>query len=414
MLLALNRRKTGTAGELVAKLDISHFLFLFFWVMKPLYFGPSGTMQISDFIFVLSFIAWIFCHKGNISIDKKDLPLLAFVFATLIINGIYAALYGEISFVLSTAYYVYNLAVVVVMRDFIRNKLFLKALLWASAFNLMMELAVLFLGMGRYTWEMYRFMGTFNDPNQFSFSMFTSFLIVYLLSSYFKDLEKSRRKAVVLIVFALAFFFIFRGSSTGMLLGIATFSLLFAFTFISSERTPLFMFLKVLAIIMLAAVVVYVLLAGFSSGNINGSVESDSFLIVRLFEKADKVEGGGLMALIDERGIDKLFTNPLYLLFGAGEGGLWRFPGSEFEIHSTLLGILFYYGILPFILLMSWFKNNLKNVSRMAIPVFLALLFESFTLANQRQPALWVILVLGSLEYANAQELRKYRIVVRL
>ncbi len=414
MTLALNRRKTSIAGELDAKLDISHYLFLLFWVMKPLYFGPSGTMQISDFIFVLSVIAWIICHRGNIPLDKKDLPLLAFVFATLIINGIYTALHANTGFVMSTAYYVYNFAVVVLMRDFIKNKLFLKALLWASAFNLMLELAVLFLGTGRYAWGIYRFMGTFNDPNQFSFSMFTSFLIVYLLSSYFKDLEESRKKAVVLFVFVLAFFFIFKGSSTGMLLGIVTFSLLFALTFINSERTALFTLLKTLAIILLAVIVVYILLTGLSPGDINGSVESDSFLIVRLFSKANKVDGGGFMALIDERGIDKLFTNPLFLFFGAGEGGYWRFPGSEFEIHSTLLGILFYYGILPFILLMSWFKNNLKSVSRMAIPVYLALLFESFTLANQRQPALWVILVLGSLEYANAQELRKYRIVVKL
>ena len=56
----------------------------------------------------------------------------------------------------------------------------------------------------------------------------------------------------------------------------------------------------------------------------------------------------------------------------------------------------------------------MKHMSRMLVPAYLALLIESFTLANQRQPAFWILIVLGSLAYANHRELRKYRIVTTL
>lgn len=414
MIVALNNNRIGTVVKLNEKLNISHYLFLLFWIMKPFYFTESGSMQISDFIFMLSFLVWIIYQRGKIVLDKKDLYLVGFVFCTLIINGIYAAVYADIWFLRSTAFYVYNILIVMIIREFIKSKLFLKSLLWASAFNLLLQLGVLIMGTGRYLWMGFRFMGTFNDPNQFAFSMFTSFLVVYILSSYFKDLEKNRKKLLVLFLFGLALYFVVQGSSTGMLLGTGTFTLLFVITFINSENTAAFMLLRVFAITLFAALIVYALQSGISTVNIDGSVSSGSFLLFRLFEKFDKVEGGGFMALIKDRGLDKLVQYPMYLIFGAGEGGFQRYPGSLYEVHSTLPGMLFYYGIIPFMIFFKWLKFNFKGTSRIVIPAYLALLIESLTLANQRQPVLWVIIVLASLEYANPHELRNYRIVTKL
>ena len=350
-----------------------------------------------------------------IVIDKIDLTLLGFVFSTMIINCAYAINSADYYlFMRSSAYYIYNFLFVIIVRDFVQSKPFLRFLLWASVFNLLLQLMVLLLGIGRYFWGIFRFMGTFNDPNQFSFSMFTSFLIVYILSSYFKDQEHNRKKLIVFMMFALATFFIIQGSSTGMLLGIVTFIVLFILSVINSERTPAFTLLKVCLVLLFAAILIFVLTRGFAPANVDGSIDSSSFLISRLFEKVDKVEGGGLMALMKERGIDKLFTNPMYLFFGAGEGGFLRFPNSVFEIHSTFPGILFYYGIFPFLLLCRWLWFNLKNINIILIPAYLALLVESFTLANQRQPAVWLIIILGSMEYINTHEPRKYRIVKQL
>jgi len=413
MIIALKKYNRIIADEADDRLTVPHFLFLLSWLLKPFYLWESGTIQISDFVFILSFFAWVITRSGWILVDKRELPLLGFIVGTLIINGIYAAALRNAGFLISTAYYVYNFLVVIVMRDFLKNRTFLKALLLASILNLLVQLAILMMGKGSHLWGIYRFMGTFNDPNQFAFLMFTSFLVVYILSSYFKNFEMNRKKLLVLISFGLAFFFIFQGGSTGMLLGITSFLVMFVITFINSERTPVFMLLKALAIMLLVAAMIIAIATGFTATGIDSSVESNTFLISRLFQKMEKVEDGGMMAIIEERHIDNLINYPVYLIFGAGEGAHERFS-SGYEVHSTLPALLFYYGLIPLIFLGIWLRLNLKGINKILLPAYLALLFESFTLANQRQPILWVIIVLGSLEYYNANKLRNYHIMANL
>ena len=171
------------------KLDVSHYLFLLFWLLKPFYLWDSGSMQISDFIFIISFIAWVVINRGNIVINEHNLYFIIFIACTFLINTIYMLVMKDLSYLISTFYYIYNFLVILVFSDFKNNKSFLKALLWASMLNLLFQLVMLSLGLGSYLWGDFRFMGTFNDPNQFSFSMFTSFLIIYILSQYFYKLS---------------------------------------------------------------------------------------------------------------------------------------------------------------------------------------------------------------------------------
>lgn len=398
----------------IDRLTPAHWLFLLFWVMKPFYLWGSGTMQISDFIAMFTFMVWFLQRRGSVVIDRRELTLMGFVGCTYLINGIYAAIYKDTSFLMSSAYYTYNLLVVILFRDLMENKRFLKALLWASASNVLVQLGVLVTGRGNYFWGVFRFMGTFNDPNQYAFSMLTSFLMVYVLASHFKDLEKQRKKAAVVFVFMLVFYFIIQGGSTGMLLGITAFTIALLMLFLLSAETPFFIFLKMLGVLLILMLGVALFTLDLSAPSIDGSVESSTFLIYRVFDKIGKVEGGGVGALFADRGIDKVFEHPIYWLIGAGEGGYFRFPGSNFEVHSTLLGILFYYGILPFLVLMRWLRLNLRGVRKVLLPVYFALFIESMTLANQRQPVLWILILLGSLHFTEKNDLRQYRIMTTL
>ena len=90
----------------------------------------------------------------------------------------------------------------------------------------------------------------------------------------------------------------------------------------------------------------------------------DYNMITRIQEKIWKVvygEGSGLSLY---RGMDKLLYYPQYLLYGAGEGGFWRFTlASQInEIHSSLPSIWFCYGTAPTILLLVWLGQNLKKL----------------------------------------------------
>ena len=392
------------------KLTIAHLLFLLFWITKPFYLKASGTMQISDGIFVLSFFAWIIQNKWRVIIDKKDFYFIGFVGCVFLINGIYLLIYSNQEFLINSVYYLYNLMVILVVRDFMSNRAFLKALILACIFNLLVQFAILLLDKGRFLAERFRYMGTFNDPNQFSFSMLTSFMMFYLLASYFKDQESSSMKAVLFGAFLIVFLFIFQSSSAGMLLGILSFSALMAFIILYSENTPSLVVMRFFVILMVFAVVVFLL----ASGGIGSSpIQGESFMVARLNEKLKAIENEGIAAMFDNRGIDKAFIEYEYLFFGAGEGFYERFPDSPYEIHATFISILFCYGIIPLLIISRWIWVNLKNTSKTLIPIYLALLIESFTLVHQRQPVFWMLILLGSLEFKN-RDLRTYRIRVKI
>lgn len=409
----MNVRVSSIHGAKAAekdRLNLAHLLFLLFWVTKPFYLKASGSMQISDGIFVLSFFAWIIQNNWRIIIDKKDFYYIAFVGCVFLVNGIYLLIYGNYEFALNSIYYLYNLMVILVVRDFMNNKAFLKGLILACCFNLLVQLTILLLDKGRFLGDRFRYMGTFNDPNQFSFSMLTSFLLLYLLGSYFKDQESSSMKTVLFGAFLAVFLFIFQSSSGGMLLGIFSFSGLMALIFLYSENTPSLVAIRFFVILIIIAVAVFLLLSG---GLGSSSLQGESVMIMRLNEKLRAVQTEGISALFDNRGIDKAFTESKYLLYGAGEGHYWRFPDSPYEVHATFISILFCYGIIPFLIVCRWIWGNIKYTSKTLIPVYLALFIESFTLVHQRQPVFWMLILLGSLEFKST-DLRTYRIRVKL
>lgn len=392
------------------RLNIAHLLFLLFWVTKPFYLKASGSMQISDGIFVLSFFAWIIQNKWRVNIDKTDFYYIAFVGCIFLVNGFYLLIYGDKEFILNSVYYLYNLMIILVIRDFKDNKTFLKALILACCFNLLVQLIILLLDRGRFLADRFRYMGTFNDPNQFSFSMLSNFLLLYLLGSYFRDQESSSMKTILFGAFLIVFLFIFQSSSGGMLLGIISFSILMAVIFLFSENTPSLVAMRLFLILMIIAIVVFLI---FFGGSGSATLQGQSVMITRLNDKLRDVQAEGIGALLDNRGIDKALTEYQYLFFGAGEGFYERFPDSPYEVHATFISILFCYGIIPFLIIVRWIWLNLKNTSKTLIPIYLALFIESFTLVHQRQPVFWMLILLGSLEFHN-RDLRTYRIRLKL
>lgn len=393
-------------------LNVSHWLFLLFWLLKPFYFWGSGSMQISDFVFVLSFGTWVGRNRGYIRIDGYNVIFVAFIGFTYLVNTLYMLVLSDVSYLISSFYYTYNFLVILVFSDFKNNRAFLKALLWVTAFNLFIQLAMFIFGIGSYFWGNFRFMGSFNDPNQFSFSMFTSFLIIYILSQYLFNQYLRSYMLVALGSLFLALYFVVQGSSTGMLLGFVVFILMMVHSIISLERTPAYVFFKFIGILMVIAVILFIVIVGFSSPDFDTSSNTSNFLFKRLIHKLNIFESGGLAGLLKDRGMDKLVSNPEFLIFGAGEGSFVdRFPESVYEVHSTFPGILFYYGLVPFFVLCVWIWKHLKGIHLMLAPVYIALLIESLTLANQRQPAFWIIIMLGSLSYFDRSDHRRFKMM---
>ena len=123
----------------------------------------------------------------------------------------------------------------------------------------------------------------------------------------------------------------------------------------------------------------------------------DDFTIIeRLEGKFNKVEDDNNGSLWEERGYDRMWLYPQYLIFGAGSSRTSRFIKARHqnELHASLPSIWFCYGLIPLIILCRYLYEKFKKAGAGKI-VYLALILESFTLINYRQVLFWAIFVLG-------------------
>jgi hypothetical protein len=267
------------------------------------------------------------------------------------------------------------------------DKKFLQNIKTSLSINLFLQLAICLIGWSRYhPTDTYRLMGTFNDPNQLAFYVFLSVLFIYVINR----LQKSKLSKVDWAAWAVGLLLIFLSSSVGILLGLAVFGALLAVT---QGRKVLKQLKKSTSIIIAASCIagglgVVILTTQFNHMGINIPI------INRIENKAAKSDGRNFL---EDRGLDTVIYYPAYLIYGAGEGDYTRFPKQKNggnEIHSSLIALLFCYGIVPVIFLLKWLYDITKKVDWSIKIAFIAILIESFTLINYRQSLLWVLLIL--------------------
>lgn len=385
-------------------LNAAQGLFLLGVFLKQFYIFSSGSFQLGDFCFMGSFLLVIvFVLHGRITFVSGDALIARFVVCVVMINLIYMFIYGndylgEFRFHKSSIYYIYNLFIILTFRQFCSDIVFLKKLGRVLQLGLFVQFFVALIGAGRY--ENNRFMGTFNDPNQCGFFILSSFLLVFIISQITEEGHP-------LLWYMIAFYLVMKTVSMGMLLGMGVLLAMYIFLKISKfNRQSAFVF------IILAAVVL-VLLTLYETGTLRlpSSITSTS-MYQRALQKlwrfgfgANAVSSGGLRNLFIDRCWDRLIDYPFKILYGAGEGYYSRFPSARFtnnEIHSSILGPLFYYGIFPCSIWFTWTVKQLKGIKRELWAAYLALIVESVTLVNNRQPFFWMIFVLAGSCLAKA------------
>lgn len=361
--------------------------------MKPFYWFSSGGLQIADVFFILSFGLYVFFVKKaeKISIDKNDKWLFYFVVCIVAINLFYGVLYGESNFIQASMYYVYNLLVVLTFRAYAEEQdTFLVNVARICKVNLVLQLLFYITGIGRY-FAASRYMGTFNDPNQMAFFVYISLMMAFLISRI-----KGEKLSWVYHVIAMAL--IFFTASAGMLMGLVLF---YGFEALPKVRMLAQRQHSVRAILIGTAFLAALVLFSPEIGDYAADL-SESSIVARAEEKLSRMnESAAGPTNIEERGIDRLYLYPEKLLYGAGESYQERFDRSYLsgEVHSTLLSMLFYYGILPTATLLYWIYKNIGRLSASNIAVVLSLFLESLTLLNQRQSLFWMIFVLLNVLY---------------
>lgn len=383
-------------------INFAKYSLLLYLLLKPFYLFGSGGLQIADGFLLIGFVLFFVASRLSSSgrqqmreVIHQHKFFILFVVCTFIVNGAYFAFYPELKFVLSSLYFTFNLLAIVVFTVFSKDTKFLSKVGSIFKFNLFLQLLLWLTHLGRfYTPD--RYMGSFNDPNQFGYYVLLSFLFIYFIDMLLKTKH-------TYIYYILALLLILQSGSTGMLFGIGIFSIFVAVYLIRKElRSPYRLIQRVMyslvIVAMLAIPLSVIAAASYNDIKKSTSLLEGSSIFLRLDEKTEKATGGADISLIQDRNLDTISEYPHFIIYGSGEGAFERFqratyPGSE--IHSTFPAMLFYYGLIPFFMAVAWIARQLKGLKWDILVVYMTLLTVSFTLLNQRQALFWILLALG-------------------
>lgn len=360
--------------------DLSKLCFLIFFLLKPFYLLPSGSLQIGDFFLGLSFVFMIYRRK--IKLEEIDKTFFAFFLCVIIINGIYGVIYTHLGFMISSIYYLFNLMVIMCFREFAHDGAFLKRVEVICKANLWIQLAIYCLGLGEYMGGTYRYMGTYNDPNQLGFAIISTFFILYILNA--------KR---LIVYFVISTFLLFQTSSSGMLLSITVLTVFWVLTQVKSMNLSTLRIPK-MAVIGIGIVAICLLIVAYKNLNIIDMI-GINWEHFRVEEKMNK-GSNPILSFLKDRNMMIITEHPEFFLFGLGEGYTDRYFGYYGELHSTVISLCYYYGIFPFFILVKWVIDNIKSIPLRVLPVYIAIFIEALTLVNHRQPSFWMIIILAS------------------
>ena len=284
-----------------------------------------------------------------------------------------------------------------------------------------------------------RYMGTFNDPNQLAFFMFVSLLLIFSIKAgncaeycIWADMcislcrkntndagilnsadtvDKANKtntantsaisriatKAHLPLAFTAAIFIIIRTKSTGIMLGLVIFAGLLVCCALFNLFRRGSISRRQLIFIIAAVIAAGTAFLYFIMPPADFNVQTAEYnLFTRIQEKLWKLSDGGIIGFFIDRGADRIVTFPKFMLFGAGEGDFARFvtlDGKVNELHSSLLSILFCYGMVPTAFICKWCIDALKRKNMWQLCAAAALIIESLTLINYRQPLFWFLLM---------------------
>lgn len=373
-------------------MKLAQYSFLIFIFLKQFYIFNSGAVQPGDLFLLISLLFIVVTKKKSLIISKIDYYLLVFLFFVILINFTYHFIYLKIEFIMSTLYYIFSFLLVIVFRNLLQEGNFINQLLNVLKINLITQFFILILGIGEYYCDV-RYMGTFNDPNQFAFFIYITLMLSILGA-------KLIEKKVNIIYYLITLIMIFESGSTGMLLAMGSFLGIYTILnlFVKSHKKLYKLNFRFLKIIPFSFITIFSLIILIEYKEEIFKTINDAPILQRVEQKLNKVENENNEGLIEDRGLDKLLFYPEKMILGAGQGYYSRFDkvNHKGEIHSTLPSILFSYGIFPTMILIMWFYKNIKKIPIEIYAIFISLTLESFTLLNQRQPFFWMLFVLAS------------------
>lgn len=310
-------------------------------ILTPLYIFDVGLPQPADIILVCvaGLAVGLAILKSSLPFDRVMMTLTLMVGLIMCINITHALHYGDARFYYSCAYYVFNaLAFTTTILLYRQDpdhmiRMVRYAFLTAIVFEVLWMMVMPSHSPTRAT-------GSFLNPNQLGYWALLSSAVLVTLNT-------GRKMPIIdLITLAACAFMIAESLSRA-----AIFSFILVIIPVFFGRT-LSMTMRVG---MICVVLITLLTQLIFPSNTTASTDNDFIQTIstrlNIFDHASDPEK------FSERGYNRLWDYPEYLIIGAGEGAYWRFMDSAvvdgwsgMEIHSGLATLLFSYGIFGFAL----------------------------------------------------------------
>jgi hypothetical protein len=370
-------------------------------VFSPVYVYASGLPQPAHVVMLVAAMALIFLNGQRCrSLISKNVPGVLFLVLVAVINSVYAIYYQDKSFVAGTVYWVYGylllLAVMCIARD-------AWLATWIARFTLVALSLVIFayvVGWGGYTWWP-RYQYFFNGPNQLAYYAMCLFLV-------YVAVNRGKLSWDFYAAYALMIFVVITTGGRSAYLAVAPLVVLVLWM----SRKSLLKLILVLLISGLTSFIFEPLCLPAYKPGANGNqyvdchvkpepgtaesrfIAADTAIrMTDLSTEKEVTDHKSVHKQLLARGYLRFIESPKYLLYGAGQGRDERFgevDGHVYEIHSSLMAVVFYYGILGLLLFLAFVwklfpvKLNLLFMS----PLFVYGLFTY----GLRTPYFWIAL----------------------
>lgn len=128
-------------------------------------------------------------------------------------------------------------------------------------------------------------------------------------------------------------------------------------------------------------------------------------------QRVETVQESSTEDYITDRGMDRIYEHPEYLIAGAGEGFHLRFHHNKLEIHSSAANLIFSYGVVGTILFLIFLRwLSVAAGARLTLLMIPALSYSLFHQGMRARP-FWILLavalglgVLTALEWARPRK----------
>ena len=373
-------------------------LLCLYFILKPFYLWENGLPQISDIVLLTAIILYILKNKLKIGIFKgaRQYVLINFIFIFYIsfINILWSLiLNGEFSFFKASMFYIFNfIAAIIVVSSHHEYGERIYRLIYFSALASIALQFIVFSFSGGFTGN--RVVAYFNNPNQLGYHSLLTLALLLCINGKL----------------SINGIWLFTGIFFSFVLCLASLSKAAIISFLGMLLYSILVNIKNWILTKKINRVYLVLMLITAAIPIYYQYNSEAFSANLFFDSVKyrlSTIGQSGDDNLSERGYDRVFKYPRYLLFGAGEGLYSRFRATM-EIHSTIGNILMSYGLIGILLYISILILACRKNRWEGLYILAFITLYGLTHNGVRNTFFWIIIsLIYSGGFTNEQKIRR-------